>query len=102
MKTNELRRLIKETGEAAVNLINRFEEMVDNTNEKSERELLEKVKKALVDYKIKKSLCNKNGLKVEINVEPTAIKIKMTNLPFEAQLTAKDLNILKRMKISIE
>ena len=102
MKTNELLRLIRKTGEAAVNLINRFEEMVDNTNEKRERELLEKLKKALVDYKIKKSLCKKNGLKVEINVDPAAIKIKMTNPPFEAQLTAKDLKILKVMKISIE
>lgn len=102
MKTNELRRLIRETVETAVNLINKFEEMVDNTNEKRERELLEKLKRGLVSYKIKKLLCEKNGLKVEINVEPADIKIKIMNPPLEIQLTEGDLKILKGMKISIE
>lgn len=101
MKTHELRHLLKETGEAAVNLVNMFEKMIDNTDEKRERALLEKLKIAMIDYKSKKAFCEKSGLRVEINIEPAAIKIKMINPPFETQLTDKDLRILKGMRISI-
>lgn len=102
MQNHELKRLLRETGEVAINLMNRFEQMVDNSNEKRERELLEQLKKAFVEYKTKKNLCEKNGLKVKIGIGPTAIKIEITNEPFELQLTERDLKILKGWKISIE
>ena len=76
--------------------------MVDNTNEKRERELLEKLKKAMVDYKTKKALCEKNGLEVKIGVKPVAIKILVADPPFELRLTEQDLKVLKAWKISIE
>ncbi|MEK7503153.1 MAG: hypothetical protein AAB556_01765 [Patescibacteria group bacterium] len=102
MKAHELRRLLRETGESAANLINKFEKMIDNTNEKRERELLEKLKKAIVDYNVKKVLCEKNGLKVKINIRPAAVKIMVANPPLELQLTERDLLVLKAWKISIE
>lgn len=102
MRNHELKRLLRETGEAAVNLMNRFEQMVDNTNEKRERELLEQLKKAFVEYKTKKNLCEKNGLKIKIDIGPAAIKIEVADPPFELQLTESDLKILRAWKISIE
>jgi|SRR3989344_3647649 len=102
MKTNELRRLLQETGEAAKELVSAFYNMADNTDQKRERHLLEKLKVALSNYKVKQALCEKNGLKVKIAVARDAITIKMINPPLEIQLTEKDLKILQRMKISIE
>ena len=102
MKAYELRRLLKETGEAANDLINAFQKMADNEDEKRERALLEKIKQALFDYKAKRDYCKKNGLMVVISIDPAAIQITIENPPFEVQLTPKDLKILHEMKISIE
>ena len=102
MKAHKLHRLLKETGETAVTLIHRFEEMVDNTDENRERELLERLKNALSAYKAKTAVCKKNGLSVKISIEPRAIKIKTVNPSLEILLTPQDLKILRKMKISVE
>jgi hypothetical protein len=102
MKVKELRRLLRETKEAATELVNSFNEMTNNTEPKKERRILEKLKIALANYKTKQASCEKNGLKVKISIEPESIKIKITNPTFEVQLTEIDLKMLKGMKISIE
>ncbi len=102
MKIYELRRLLRETGEAANELMTAFQQMADNTNEKRERQILEKLKRALFEYKSKQILCLKNGLEIRINIEPAAITLKVNNPSFDILLTKQDLKILKKMKISIE
>lgn len=102
MTSEKVCRMLLETKEEAVNLISCFEKMIDNSNEKRERELLENLKKALVNYKIKKAICENNGFSVQISIEPQEIKVKTTDPLLEVLLTKQDLKMLESMKVSIE